>query len=157
DHWRVSMRFACPSAAANRGRPLTAQIDDLHRMAAEMEQWGDRPVLERNHGPGLGDPPPLQLGQTVSWQDLPLIQDALLRILADTIDPLPRRMLRCLALARFCRQAKFDKVTGGRLREFLDLACAAVNVEVPRDLARLPRPGWIGRLLFRTTLSLFLR
>jgi lysine-N-methylase len=43
------------------------------------------------------------------------------------------------------------------LREFLDVAQVAVNVEVPRNLERLSRPGWIGRLLFRTTLSTFLR
>src|SRR5712671_3560150 len=29
DHWRVGVRFACPSAADNLGRPLTAQVADL--------------------------------------------------------------------------------------------------------------------------------
>ncbi len=157
DHWRVSMRFACPSAVANKGRPLTVQTDELTRMAKEMEVWGERPALERNRGPGLGNPPTLQAGQSVTWEDLHLFVNALLAILKDEADSMPRRMLRCLALARFCRQANFEKISGRRLREFLDLARTAVNVEVPRDLHKLPCPGRIGRVLFRTTLSAFLR
>src|SRR5262249_20072652 len=99
----------------------------------------------------------LQFGQSVSWDDLHLIVDALVAILKDRSDSLPRRMLRCLALARFCRQARFDKISGPRLRELLDVAQVAVNVEVPRNLDRMPGPGWVGRLLFRTSLSTFLR
>src|SRR5205823_6530613 len=36
DQWRVGLRFACPSAAANRGQPLREQR--LEAYAAELEQ-----------------------------------------------------------------------------------------------------------------------
>src|SRR5262245_28014667 len=34
DHWRVGLRFACPSAAASKGRPLSGHDPDLERFAA---------------------------------------------------------------------------------------------------------------------------
>src|SRR5438552_13351854 len=36
DHWRVGLRFACPSAAANKGRVLAAHAHDLDRYAAAV-------------------------------------------------------------------------------------------------------------------------
>ena len=152
DHYRLSLRFACPSAAANKGRPLTAQVGDLKKLAQEMEAW-DRPA-----GTAVElSPPPLQGRQRVGWGDLELFVSALLGILHDQDEPIARRMLKCLALVRLCRQAKFDKVTGSRLKEFLALVIPALDAEVPRDLARVRAPGWMGRILFRSSLALFLR
>src|SRR5262249_20360223 len=36
DHWRVSLRFACPSAAANKGRALPEHDDDLLDFAKQL-------------------------------------------------------------------------------------------------------------------------
>jgi lysine-N-methylase len=157
DHWRVSLRYACPSAAANKGRALTEQLGDMKELAVEMEKWDERPGYRHPEGPGLGDPPALQMGQRVSWNDLHLFVSALLSMLQDRDNPLPRRMLKCLGLSRLCKQAKFDKVTGGRLKDFLDLVSTAVDAEVPRNLERFKPPGWIGRILFRTALAVYLR
>jgi lysine-N-methylase len=155
-HWRIGLRFACPSAAANKGRPVAEQLADLKRMAREFEKWkvpGSRSFDRIDAWP----PPPLQGRQIASWDDLQHFVDVLLTLLQNRSDPFPRRMLKCLALARECRQARFDRLAGDRLREFLAHLFATVNAEVPRDLSRLPRPGWMGRILFRTTLSIYLR
>jgi lysine-N-methylase len=157
DHWRVSMRFACPSAAANKGRSLEASRDELHALALEMEKWDEKPGYRRAPGPGLSDPPRLAPGQKLSWNDVHFFQNALLIILKDSQSSLPRRMLKLLALARLCQPARFDQVSGGRLREFLDVVLTAVDAEVPRNLDRLRPPGWIGRILFRQTLALYIR
>jgi lysine-N-methylase len=157
NHWRVSLRFACPSVAASKGKPLAEQTADLNAAGAEMEQWRSRPGSPRPDGPGLGDPPPLAGRERVGWEDLHRFTNALTGILRDDTDPLPRRMLRCLALSRFCRNARFEKLTGGRLGEFLELARAAGKADVPRDLGKIPPPTFLGRLLFRTSLALFLR
>jgi lysine-N-methylase len=66
-------------------------------------------------------------------------------------------MRQCLALARICRQARFDQVTGGRLIEFLNLVGASLDDEVPADPAALPPPGRMARLLFRQALALYPR
>src|SRR5262245_33784554 len=36
DHWRVGLRYACPSAAANKGRPLGKHDDDLREFARRL-------------------------------------------------------------------------------------------------------------------------
>ncbi|HEV8058472.1 MAG TPA: YkgJ family cysteine cluster protein, partial [Gemmataceae bacterium] len=36
DHWRVSLRFACPSTAANKGRNITLHADSLKGFADEL-------------------------------------------------------------------------------------------------------------------------
>src|SRR5919201_5363928 len=38
DHWRVGMRFACPSAADNKGRPVPGHGERLKQFAAELAQ-----------------------------------------------------------------------------------------------------------------------
>jgi len=157
DHWRVSMRFACPSATANKGRSLEAAQDELNLLAQEMEKWDEKPGYKRASGPGLGDPPRMHGTQRTSWNDLHLFQNALLIILKDSRSSMPRRWLKCLALARICRQARFEQISGGRLREFLDLMLTAVDAEVPRNLDRLGAPGWIGRVLFRQSLAIHIR
>jgi lysine-N-methylase len=157
DHWRVSMRFACPSAAANKGRSLTQAVEELGELAREMEKWDQRPGFQRTAGPGLGDPPSLDGRQRVNWSDFHLFQDAVVRLFSVRNDDLARRWLKCLALARLCREARFDNLTGGRLHEFLDLMLAAVAAETPRTLDGFEPPGWIGRLLFRQALAIYVR
>jgi lysine-N-methylase len=154
DHWRVSLRYACPSAAANKGRPLEVQTDDLKKYAQEMETWDETPA-ESTARPR--PEPLLQAGQCVGWKELDRFIEALIARMEDRRDPIPRRWLRMVGLARTCQEAKFDKLAGSRLREFLDLVATATDVETPRDLAQVEPPGWIGRVLFRTTLAVYLR
>jgi lysine-N-methylase len=65
--------------------------------------------------------------------------------------------LRLVALVRVCKEAKFEKVSGKKLKEFLHLVDAGNAAEVPRDLTKIPPPKWIGRILFRTSLAIFMR
>jgi lysine-N-methylase len=159
DHYRISLRFACPSAVRNLGRPLDEQLDDLKAMARGLERWH----AEMGYAPMLGEkgeltpPPRLRGRQQLEWKDLLCILDALTEILQDEEDPFPRRMLRALELVKLCRQATFEKITGARLREFLELVVPAMSAETPEDLTTIPRPGWVGRVLFRSLLSVYLR
>jgi lysine-N-methylase len=149
DHWRVGLRFACPSAADNRGRPLTAHEEELteHARRVEAYEHADARTLP---------PPPLQPGQRVEWPDLVRFVMPLLALLRDRRDRLERRLRKCLALAALCRQATFDKVTGGRLVDFLNVVCGGLDAEAPAA-AQVPRPGGVGRLLFRQLLAIYCR
>jgi len=60
-------------------------------------------------------------------------------------------------LAGLCRQSRFDTVSGGRLDEFLNIVAAAAIEEVPTDPNMVPRPGWVGRTLFRQQVGVYLR
>ena len=150
DHWRVGLRFACPAAAANEGRPL----DDFHG-----ELVGYTELVERQHGrPAEAVPPPsLQRNQHVEWSDLRRFVRAFETLIQNRQEPFEYRMRKCLALVKLCRQARFDQVKGNRLNEFLNLVMDSLPDEVPADPAALPRPTWVGRILFRQALALYPR
>jgi lysine-N-methylase len=150
DHWRVGMRFACPSAAENKGRPLIEHESDLVKLACLLEEHVGR----------AGDSapaPPLQAGQQLPWPDVMRIVQVLVEIVQDRSMRLERRLRICLALARVCRQARLENLGGGKLAEFLKVVRTSLDVEVPQNAAELSPPGWIGRVLFRTLLAIFAR
>lgn len=148
EQWRVGLRFACPSAAANRGQPLTEQKLDAYAQELEHQTGVDAARVP---------PPPFQAGQHVDWPDLWRFAQALLDILREKEHRMEHRLRRCLALTRTCRQARFDKITGSRLSEFLRVVSSGLGGETPADPASLAPPTWIGRLLFRQVLALYTR
>lgn len=150
DHWRVGIRFSCPSAAENKGRPLPLQAADIKENAA---------LMEAEVGPPPADMPvpPLQPGQVVSRADLLQFTTAVLKLLRDEERPIERRLRMVAGLADFCKKAVFEKVTGERLSEFLDIAVAMVEDDVPADPYAVRKPGWVGRMLFRQVLALYAR
>jgi lysine-N-methylase len=154
DGWRVGIRYACPSAAANKGQPLPEHQPELVDFAAQLAR---REGLEAQPDGSLVRPPRLQTGQRVDWPDLLRIADVLLQILRNRRDPMERRLRKCLFLAAEMRKAHLEQIKGGRLGELLGLLRLEVDSETPANLMSLPRPGWVGRTLFRQTLALFTR
>jgi lysine-N-methylase len=149
DHWRVGMRFACPSAAANGGRPLAEHADILGAFATEQER-------QPGHNADRA-PPQLGHGQRADWPQILHFLRAVLALLQNPEDPLERRMRKVLALASLCRQARFDKLRNGRLIEFLNLIGASLESEVASDPGSIPPPSGLGKILFRQALGLYSR
>jgi lysine-N-methylase len=149
DHWKVSLRFACPSVTDDLGRPCSAHAADVADVAAQVE--ADQPRSANL------PPPPLQAGQTVPWADLTRFTKAFVEVVTGRVHPVERRLRQVAALADVCRKAKFDKVSGKRLGEFLQVVSAAVAEEVPADPYSVPRPGWVGRTLFRQQVGVYVR
>jgi lysine-N-methylase len=154
DHWTVGVRFACPSAAANKGRPLPQHTKALSEFAEELAR---REGLSPRPDGSLTPPPSLQAGQRVGWPEVQRCVDALLAILLDRRDPLERRLRKCLGLAAEMRRVRLDHLEGDRLGELLDLLRVAVDADTPPNLMTLPPPSWVGRLLFRQAVALFTR
>lgn len=155
DRWGVSLRFACPSAAANKGRPVAAHDDSLRQFAAELAV---RAGLKPQPDGKLNAPPQLVGGWRVNWDDLRRYTAALLDILKNGRDSLERRMRKCLALASQCRQApKIHEVSGHALSELLGIFSNFAESETPSNPAAVPSPSWIGRLLFRQLLAVYSR
>src|SRR5687768_7093636 len=107
DRWGVSVRFACPSAASNRGRPLAQHDAELQQFAEMLAQ---REGLKLQPDGNLVPPPLLQTGQRVDWPDLRRFTQALLRLLRDRGERFEKRMRTSLAFAALCRQAKYDQI-----------------------------------------------
>jgi len=154
DHWRVGMRFACPSAAANKGRPTSAHDPELKDFAAQLAQ---REGLQAAPDGALIQPPRLGPGQRVAWPDFLRFVQALLDLLRNRRDPVERRLRKCLALANEMRKSKLEDVKGNRLGDLLELMKGVIEAETPANPQTLPPPGWVGRVLFRQAVALFTR
>ncbi|HEY2911041.1 MAG TPA: YkgJ family cysteine cluster protein [Gemmataceae bacterium] len=156
DHWRLGLRYACPSSAANFGQPLADRLPEVREYAAALE----------SDSPSAVNAPPtaLQKGQLVPWSDLLRIAAAVSKILSDTDEPLERRWRMVLGLVHLCRDLKFDggrdrskMVTGGRLSEMLHVLGEAVAEDTPETADEVPRPGWVGRIMFRQMAAVYTR
>jgi lysine-N-methylase len=154
DHWRVGLRFACPSASASKGRPLEAHDDSLNEFAARLaEREG---LLGRPDG-NLVPPPLLQAGQPAEWPDVLRYVQALLVLLRNRRDRVERRMRKCLALAELCREARVHRLKGVQLTELLEILVANLDRDVPIDPNDVPAPTWVGRVLFRMAAAYYTR
>jgi len=154
DHWRVGMRLACPSAVANRGRPLADHAGDVRDYATLLE--ADAGVTLTT-GPHASPPPPLQAAEVVPWADLIRFAQAFAAQVADDTTPLEYRLRNVLAVAALCRKSRFEAVTGARLTEFLEVITAAVAEDVPRSPDGVAPPSWLGRTVFRQVAAIYSR
>lgn len=151
NQWRVGMRFSCPSAAANVGRPAAGAEHGLVHLSHLLEQHEGRSA-------DSAPPPLLQAGQQLSWPDVSRVVEVLVEIVQDRSDPLERRLRKCLAVARVGGQTQFDKLQGSRLSKYLQAVRNAMDTEVPRNAVDLPPPDrFLGSLLFRALLAIFAR
>jgi lysine-N-methylase len=155
DHWRVGLRYACPSAAADDGRPLDAHLPEVREYAALLE--GNEPASRDQ------PPPPLRAGTVVPWDDVLRIVGVVAKLLGETEVPIERRWRKVLALAALADGLKFDggrdrkkAITGGRLSEMFHVLSEAVEEEVP-PADQVARPGWAARLAFRQVLAVYAR
>jgi lysine-N-methylase len=150
------MRFACPNVAGNKGRPVADQLADAREYVAGVE--ADSPAAVN------GPPIPLEPGRVVPWADLYRIVAAISKLLANTTVSFERRWRTVLGLAGFCRGLKYDgggepekAVTGGRLAEMIHLLGQAAVEEAPLEASEVPRPGWVGRMVFRQVAAVYAR
>jgi lysine-N-methylase len=143
----VSLRFSCPSVVANQGVPVRRQLQDLQRMA----QLVVPPGAENS------PPPRVTRRESVSWPDFRRFVDALEATLTDRSVPLAVRVARAVTWNSLVAEARFDKLSGSRITEFLDLirdAAANVHSGVP-DAPE--QPSQIGRTAFRTLVAIYAR
>src|SRR5262249_59482007 len=93
DHWRVGLRYACPSAASNRGRALPEHQPELLAFA---DMLAKREKLEPRPDGSLAAPPMLDRGERLDWPDTLRVVDALMQLLSNRKDAFERRMRRCV-------------------------------------------------------------
>lgn len=147
DHWRVGLRFSCPSVVNSKGRSIGTHIPMAKEFANSLERLNGRA------GESV-QPAPLTSGLTVSWSEVIQFTDVLVEIMKDRTDRVERRLRKCVTLVALCRQANFDMIRGGQLQSLLQqLRGSLDDVRVPTQAVELAAPGWIGRVLFRTVMA----
>lgn len=154
DHWRVGLRYACPSAAANKGRALPEHGNDLRVFADELAK---REKMELDAEGKLSKPPVMDNGKRLDWPDTLRVVEALTKVMREGRDSVERRLRKCLYLGEQMRKAKLDTIQGKRLGELLDLLVHAADMETPANPIQVPQPGWIGRILFRQAVAIYTR
>lgn len=153
DHWRVGLRYACPSAASNKGRALPEHHDELLAFADLLAK---REKLEARSDGSLVPPPVLDSGERLDWPDTLRIVDALVKLLTNRKDGFERRMRRCVQLAASMRGLKLQQLRGADLGQTLELLARETDSLPPHPMV-MPQPSWIGRVLFRQACALFTR
>jgi lysine-N-methylase len=154
DHWRVSLRFSCPSAAASTGPALSAydaELADFAVRLAEREKLGPQPAGFLNR------PPRLRGGVRLPWPDLLHLVDGLMMVLRDRRDPLERRWRKCLLLVDQLRKATPEQLQGSALAETLDILRAGAAADTPADPHQVAAPTALGRVLFRLAAAVYTR
>jgi lysine-N-methylase len=150
DHWRVGMRFACPSVTKNAGKPVAERAGELRAYAGLLEADAATPPADL-------PAPPLQGRQSVSWPDLLRFTKAVVELLAVSGRPIERKLRSVLSFDDVCRKARYDKVAGKRLGELFEILVPAVADETPADPYAVRKPGWVGRMVFRQIAALYCR
>ncbi|HEY2783398.1 MAG TPA: YkgJ family cysteine cluster protein [Fimbriiglobus sp.] len=150
DHWRVGLRFACPTVTKNEGKPVAERTGELREYAGLLEADASVP-------PGDVPAPPLQGSQAVSWPDLLRFTKAVVALLAVPGRPIERKLRAVLSFDQVCRHARYDKVQGKRLGELFEVLTVAVGDETPADPYAVRKPGWVGRMTFRQVAALYCR
>lgn len=142
----VSLRFSCPSVVGNRGRTMAEQQDDLQTLARlVVPPWADRVP-----------PPAVSPGVVLDWPDTLRIIEGFSRLLAAEDAPALVKMRRALAYAGLLGQARFNKVRGPRLHEFLELIETAA-IQETAGAADPGQPSNLGRVQFRLMAAQYAR
>ncbi|MFO0919265.1 MAG: YkgJ family cysteine cluster protein [Planctomycetaceae bacterium] len=143
----VSLRFSCPSVVANQGRSVTQQTGDLQQIARMVVPAGAEQLPA----------PKISRREQLSWPDFRRFIDALEASIAEETVPLAVRLNRILAWTSLVAEARFDKLNGARLNEFLQLIREAADQEVPGWPDVAVAPSKLGQSAFRTLAAIYAR
>jgi lysine-N-methylase len=135
----VGLRFGCPSAVANRGKPLLEQRSEIQSLArlvvpGEYKQGSPPPVLEATGG---------------EWTDFLRFVKWLDTSLATKESPVALKLLRALHWLRAVEKGYLDQITGAEADEILEALVHSASRKVPALPEPSQRPSRFGRLFLR--------
>ncbi len=145
----VSLRFSCPSVVANLGTPLQKNRSELDQIAAAVVPAHAREM----------PPPRVNTRENVDWADFRQFIAALDRTIAAADVPLVVKLRRALGWLKLVENARFEKIQGARLKEFLGLILEATQAEIAAiPTEKSPQtPSKTGRLHFRMLVAQYAR
>jgi lysine-N-methylase len=142
----VTIRRACPSAAADKGRPVAEQLDFARRLARERHLAEESP-----------HPPPTKSGELRSWRAARKLLETCQRLLTDERFPLVRRLVHGLVVCRLLEQARTRSQSDEQWMELLGVLEENVAGEVGDLFSDRKRPSSAALVLFRQTAAEFVR
>lgn len=135
----VGMRFSCPSAAANRGKPLQEQGSDIQKLAAL--------VVPTNYG--QIPPPPVSVKPGIEWPDFLRYIEFLDICLAAPDISIGLKLIRALHCLRAAERGGLDQVSGESAGEIFQALFQGAVQKLPTLPQNARAPSGLGRLLLR--------
>jgi len=142
----VTVRRACPSAAADKGRPVSEQLDFVRPLARERHLADQPPAA-----------PPLTRSLARGWPAARRLLTALERLLTDQRYPPVRRLVHALTLCRLLERARTRSFSDEKLGELIGVLEEHVAEEIGDAFTNRQPPSRSGAILFRQTAAEFLR
>lgn len=137
---------SCPSAAADRGRPVEQHLSELKRLVGdELEARSPASV-------------PLIVRRTTrSWDDFYVVAEAVERLLVDERMPLVRRLVHALRFCTLLEQCKLNRVGAETIAELIGMLEQAASEEVGHLFQDRQPPTRSTARLFRRLGAHFIR
>jgi lysine-N-methylase len=141
----AGLRFSCPSAAANIGRPLSAQLPQWRELADLIVPEGFEKI----------PPPPVARRSPIAWPDFLRYTAWLDKILAAPGFAFEQNLLAALFWTGELELAEFDQLTGPGADEILSALVTTAREKAMNTGSSSPTA--LGRLLFRTLAFVYAR
>jgi lysine-N-methylase len=142
----VTIRRACPSAAADKGRPVAEQLDFARQLARERHLADAAPTS-----------PPIKPGENRGWPAAKRLLQSLQRLLVDERFPMVRRLVHALVVCRLLENARTKGLDDDRLSELVEVLEQNAAGEVGDLFGERTRPSGAAAVLFRQTAAEFVR
>ncbi|HND54112.1 MAG TPA: YkgJ family cysteine cluster protein [Pirellulaceae bacterium] len=142
----LTIRRACPSAAADKGRPVDEHLDEARAMVRGRDLIDSAP-----------EPPAIKPGESRNWRVAKAMLLAVERLLTDQRFPPVRRLVHALTFARLVEAAKTQPLNDGQLLELFGVLESAAPDETGDLFSKRPPPSSAGAVLFRQTAAEFIR
>ena len=126
----LTIRRACPSAAADKGRPVAEHLDSARQLGRASEIWPTPPPA----------PPPIKPGERASGESPADCWKRIQRLLTDERYPPVRRLVHGLILGRLVEKAHTRSLSDERLIELFERAGEKRRRRSGRPLFRAPAP-----------------
>ena len=135
----VGLRFSCPSAATNRGSPMSEQRSEVQKLVDL--------ILPKDYEEG--SPPPVLTASGGEWPDFLRFIRWLDTAMAGENVPTALKLLRALHWLKSVEKGALDQITGSGADEILDALTKNAADKVSRLPEGFPRPSRFGRLFLR--------
>lgn len=142
----VTVRRACPSAAADKGQSVAEQMEFARALVRERNLAEKPPVA-----------PAIKRGELREWGAAKCLLATFERLLTDERFPMVRRIVHALVVARLVEQAKTKGMEEVRLRELLVVLEQNAPGEVGELFTERRPASAAGAILFRQTAAEYVR
>jgi lysine-N-methylase len=134
----LTLRRACPSAAADTGREVTEHLPEA-RAYADEGRLIEQPAAA----------PPIKPGEPAEWKRSRGLLETLRRVTCDERYPPIRRLVHGLEMCRLVEAAQTRDMPTGKLDELLGVLEEHIAGEAAPHFAQRQLPSAGGRMLFR--------